>query len=74
MLEDAESEMYWMQFSDFYDWPHVQYFDDYKHLKQLLMNTNLTLMQTSMRKELALRKKHITRKWCEIIHNIGRRK
>ena len=74
MLEDAESEMYWMQFSDFYDWPHVQYFDDYKHLKHLLINTDHKLVHGLMKKELEIRKKQITREWCEIIQNIGERK
>ena len=74
MLEDAESEMYWMQFSDFYDWPHIQYFDDYQHLKHILLHTNFTLIRDQMKEELSLRKKQITQKWCEIIHNIGDKK
>ena len=29
---DKTSEMYWLQFSDFYMWPHVQYFDNTEDL------------------------------------------
>ena len=29
---DPEAEMYWMQYTDFYDWPYIQHFDDYEHL------------------------------------------
>ena len=74
LLEDAESEMYWIQFSDFYDWPHIQYFDDYEHLKKLLLDRNFTLIRDLMKQELALRKKQITRKWCEVINIIGETK
>ena len=66
--------MYWLQFSDFYDWPHVQYFDDYNHLKELLLNTNFTLVRDLMREEMELRKLQVTRGWCEIIHKIGQEK
>ena len=71
MLEDAESEMYWMQFSDFYDWPHIQYFDDYKHLKQIILYANLTLIRSLMGEELQLRKKQVVKKWCNVIHRVA---
>ena len=73
-LEDVESEMYWLQFSDFYDWPHVQYFDDYKHLKNLLLNSNFQSISDGMKKELVYRKKQITLGWCKVIKNIRRGK
>jgi hypothetical protein len=32
-VEDSEAEMYWLQFSDFLEWPHIQLFDSLAHLK-----------------------------------------
>ena len=73
-LEDVESEMYWLQFSDFYDWPHVQHFDDYAHLKRLLLNANFTALSEAMKKELGLRKQQVTSGWCNVINNIQKSK
>ena len=69
-LEDVESEMYWLQFSDFYDWPHIQYFNNYKHLKHILLNSNFTSISTAMKKELVYRKRQVTLGWCALIKNI----
>ena len=44
------------------------------NVKYLLTNTNLKLVHDLMKKELELRKKQITREWCEIIQNIGEKK
>ena len=40
--EGPEHEMYWLQFADFNDWPHIQYFYSYKHLadRDLAETTN----------------------------------
>ena len=32
--------MYWLQFSDYYEWPHIQYFDDFNELKKKLLNSD----------------------------------
>ena len=29
--------MYWLQFSDFYEWPHIQLFDSLEHLKVVVL-------------------------------------
>ena len=38
-LQDAESEQYWLQYSDFYDWPHIQYVDSYEYLRRMLLQS-----------------------------------
>ena len=70
MSEDAESESYWLQFADFYEWPHIQYFDSYYHLKKLLRDTNFDSIHTSMRKELVIRKDKVMNQWCKIVQSI----
>jgi hypothetical protein len=32
----ADAIKYWLSYSDFYHWPHVQYFDSWEHLLQML--------------------------------------
>ena len=71
IMDDVEAENYWLQFSDFYDWPHIQYFDNYKHLKQLLLHTNFTLIHELMKQEVAIRKKMVKEQWCDIINRVG---
>ena len=70
-VEDAESEMYWLQFSDFYEWPHIQYFHDYKHLKQLLLGANFDKIRRLMKQEIELRKNRVVNSWCKVINRIG---
>ena len=37
LVDDSEAEMYWLQFSDFYEWPHIQLFDSLDHLKVVVL-------------------------------------
>ena len=69
-LQDAESEQYWIQFSDFYDWPHIQHFDSLADLKNILLNSNLTQIHLDMQAEMRLRSQQVTFEWCEIIRRI----
>ena len=70
MAEDAEAEMYWMQYADFYDWPHIQYFDNYFDLKEKLKSANLKKIHQDMMEEVELRKIQVTREWCDITNRI----
>ena len=74
IFEDAESENYWLQFADFYDWPHIQYFDDYDHLKKLISNTNFTKVHNEMKQELSIKQDIIQDTWCNIIKNVDENK
>ena len=62
--------MYWMQFADFYDWPHIQQFDSYQHLKSILGSTDLHQIHNLMTEELEFRGLQLNQKWCDIIHKI----
>jgi len=69
-LQDAESEQYWIQFSDFYDWPHIQHFDSLADLKNILLNSNLTQIHLDMQAEMRLRSQQVTFEWCKMIRRI----
>ena len=73
-LKDAESEMYWLQFSDYYEWPHIQLFDNYPHLKQMLLNSNFESIRSLMKQELEPKKVTTVNTWCNIINRIGKSK
>ena len=64
--QDPEAELYWMQYADFYDWPHIQHFDSYEHLKELLVYADLKSIHESMMQEIALRRLQNTKSWCDI--------
>ena len=70
MLEDAEAESYWLQFADFYEWPHIQYFDSYDNLKDLLHKAKFESIHEEMKQELAVRKDVVMRNWCNIVQQI----
>ena len=66
--------MYWLQYADFYDWPHIQYFDDYQDLKHKLLNSDFKYISDAMKKELMHRKQQVTVGWCKVIDNIRNRR
>ena len=68
--EDVEAEIYWLQMSDFYDWPHIQLFDSYEHLKVMLAQANFQDIHMKMREEVELRGLELNRKWCDVIGRI----
>ena len=65
--QDPEAEMYWMQYADFNDWPYIQHFDNYQHLKELLLNSDLKEISRKMKEEVAIKKLKVTRTWCDIV-------
>ena len=72
MLEDAEAESYWLQFADFYEWPHIQYFDSYDNLKDLLHRAKWQFksIHEEMKQELVVRKDVVMNSWCNIVREI----
>ena len=62
--------MYWLQFSDFFDWPHIQYFDSAEDLVDKLSRTNLTLVHEKMAAAYNIRRHQTLREWCEYIPKI----
>jgi len=62
--------MYWLQFSDFYDWPHIQQFDDFKDLKRKISSANFQEISKNMGLEMEIRKAQVNVKWCETVKKI----
>jgi hypothetical protein len=72
--DDPESEMYWLQFSDYYEWPHIQYFDDYNELKQKLLKSDFKLIHEKMKEETEIKGLRLNSRWCDVIEKIRRSK
>ena len=64
--EDAESEYYWLQFADFYQWPHITYFDDFKDLEKKLDSADFGRIHQGMLTENERRKKQLLDNWCRV--------
>ena len=75
MAEDPEAELYWLQFADFFYWPHITHFDDFKDLERKLENVNLRKIHDLMVNEVKRRKKELMVNLCRASKNIesGRR-
>ena len=70
MAEDAEAESYWLQLADFYEWPHIKYFDSYDELKELLLTARFESIHAAMKQELVIRKDTVMNQWCNIVQKI----
>lgn len=68
---NPEAEMYWLQFSDFYDWPFVQYFDSYEDLVNKYKALNLQEVSQGMLSAYALRQRDTFNEWCEVLPLLG---
>jgi hypothetical protein len=59
--------MYWLQMSDFYDWPFIQTYDSLQDLKLKLSNSDFEAIHQSMKKEVEIRGNKLNRLWCDVI-------
>ena len=64
---DPEAEYYWLQFSDFYEWPHITYFDSYDQLEEILDNMNFSAIHDKMLDENKRRERVLKYNWCKVI-------
>jgi hypothetical protein len=64
--QDIEAEMYWLQYADYYEWPHIQLFDNYEHLRDLLKSADLKEINRNMMEEVKIKKLRVTKAWCDI--------
>jgi hypothetical protein len=62
--------MYWLQMSDFYDWPFTQTFDSFKDLKLKLLNSDFEAIHKAMKRENEIRGNVLNRQWCDVIERI----
>jgi len=65
MDKDREAEFYWLQFADFFHWPHIVYFDDFKDLEKKLGKVNLSEIHNLMLDEVE-RKKELLLNLCKV--------
>ena len=74
MTEDPEAESYWLQFADFFYWPHVTYFDDFKDLERKLEIANFSKIHDLMLDEVEHRKKELLDNLCRASKKIQSRR
>ena len=74
MTEDPEAESYWLQFADFFYWPHVTYFDDFKDLERKLENANFNKIHDLMVDEVERKKKEMLGNLCRASKKIQSRR
>ena len=62
-----EAEMYWLQFSDFYTYPHVHFFDTIAEVTTKLKQLDLKSIHEAMKLETEVTKMDMRSNWCELI-------
>ena len=67
---DNESEIYWLQLSDFIQWPHITYFDDFKDLEQKLLTADFDKIHKLMVEENKRKKRELDNNWCKVFNMI----
>jgi len=70
---DRNAIRYWLQFSDFYQWPHITYFNSTDDLAMKLINTNLTEVSRNMKIYNANVTKTLHEQWRQILERINKR-
>ena len=72
---EAEAEYYWLQFGDFYQWPHITYFDDMQELERKLEEVDFNRIHLLMVKENERKRDALLETWCEALQGVetGRR-
>jgi len=66
MDKDREAEFYWLQFADFFHWPHIIYFDDFKDLETKLGKVDLSKTHDLMVDEVERKKKELLLNLCKV--------
>ena len=69
-VDDPEAEMYWLQMSDFYDWPHTQLFDNFEDLKVKLSQADFESIHQMMKSENEIRGLQLNSRWCNVINKM----
>jgi hypothetical protein len=73
--QNQDSVRYWIKFSDFYQMPHITYYNSVDHLVQILEKaTPANLRKTSglMREYNARVKVALVTQWKDILHRIAK--
>ena len=65
---------YWLQFADWFRLPHVQQYDNFDHLMELLMRSDLFKISDEMKKYNTHQREELVRKWRTIFDGIRKSK
>ncbi|CAF0897510.1 unnamed protein product [Adineta steineri] len=68
---DYSSIRYWLQYADFYQWPHITYFNSTDDLTLKLLNTNLTYISQQMSVYNHKKKLNLLQQWKTILARIS---
>lgn len=63
---------YWLNFSDFYQWPHITYFESTDDLIDKLARTDFRLISKRMKEYNTQLSQNLIHKWKSILENIKR--
>jgi hypothetical protein len=69
---DRDAIRYWLKFSDFYQWPHITYYNSTEDLAIKLTTTNLVQVSENMKVYSETVKKNLHEQWRQIIERISR--
>ncbi|CAF1454724.1 unnamed protein product [Adineta steineri] len=64
---DRNAIRYWLQFSDFYQWPHIIYYNSMDDLVKKLINTNLDQVSQNMKTYNKNLIKTVLKQWHDIL-------
>lgn len=67
---DREAIRYWLKFSDFYQWPHILYFESTDDLVQKLMSTNFQKVSERMKNSNRQVADDLQKKWTRILETV----
>ena len=64
---DAAAIKHWLQYSDFYQWPHIVYYDSIGDLVEKIMHTNLTDVSLRMADHNVKARQQIKSAWSDAL-------
>ncbi len=68
--DEDEPYKHWLQYADYYQWPFVTVFDDWKDLINKLKRLNLKKISQNMGKFNQYRESDLLDNWCKIIRKL----
>jgi hypothetical protein len=69
---DRTAIRYWLNFSDFYQWPHIIYYESTDDLIKKLNTINFRMVSKKMKEYNEQFSKNLLQKWQKILNNIKR--
>lgn len=67
---DEAAIRYWLRFADYYQWPHMLYYDSVDDLVQKIIKTNLTEVSENMKQYNEEVRKKIKDTWSDILEKV----